>query len=116
MRGGKSMKKSVIGSRITTMNSLNKMAPRPRNGRFMDFNRLPHAERVRYPASVAFSLGGAMRIPSSRRFLLWRTVVGIFRGQSDEDIFERRPDDVNLGALDPDAEQLFFDLGPGDGI
>src|ERR1041385_9097067 len=96
MSGGKSMKKSVIGSRMTTMNSLNKMAPRPRKGRFIRraIAMLPEA-----------SLGG-----------LLRAVVSIFRGQRDEDVFERGTNDVDLCALDSNLAHLLFDVGAGDGI
>src|ERR1700681_4744109 len=97
MSGGKSMKKSVIGSRRTVMNSLNRMAPRPRKGaRFIksrmnqprintDFHGSGNTDlgfllSVFHPCSSVAQILGCLAV---------LILVGVLRGERNENILER---------------------------
>src|SRR2546423_1950818 len=110
MSGGKSMKNNVIGSRRTVMNSLNRIAFRPRKGaRFMSRSarksQIPNPKLQRSPKSQAPN----GKLSPSRRFFLV-ILVRVFRRQRYEHIFQRRADLVNLGTRNTDAAQLCVDL------
>src|SRR5437016_137336 len=67
--GGKNMKNNVIGSRQTMMNSLNKIAPSPRNGRdFIAKLQVPSSKPQR---SSKYKIPNCSRAP-------WDLVLGIF--------------------------------------
>src|SRR4051812_49045826 len=101
------MKKRVIGSRRTVMNSLKRIAFRPRKGaRFM---RPRFAQKLQVP-NPKLQRSSKSQAPNCSRCALLLVFAGVFRGEGDEDVFERRANLVDLGAGNSDAAQLFVDL------
>src|SRR5437867_12313353 len=119
------MKNNVIGSRQTMMNSLNKIAPRPRKGRdFIAKFQVPNPKSqgnsnfqppkgratdwiLEFGASLGFGAWGLM-LCCSCRFLFFARVFG---AQRNKNVLERRPDLVDVGLADADAAQFFVNVG-----
>src|ERR1700730_9512268 len=120
------MKNSVNGSRQTTMNSLNRIAPRPRKRR--DFiaklqisssksqrnsnSQIQTCSRAVWYLALGICLGletWDLGFLCSCCFLILRFARGFAR-ECDENVFERWPHLMDLGLFDTDAAQLFVDL------